>query len=256
MKNIDSKGHVTGKSIYLDDIPVRQNTLYAAVLDATIAHGKIRSLEVSEAEKHPGVVRIFTFKDIPGENQIGGIISDETLLAEDEVMFQGEPIAVVVAESEYIAREARRKIKVSYEALEIVTDPREAAKKGLLLMPPRTFAMGNPEKRWEDCRYVFDEKVEIGGQEHLYIETQGSYCFPLENGNLMIYSSTQSPTIVQRTVAKVLGVSMHSIQVDVTRLGGAFGGKEDQATAWACLASRSEERRVGKEWRSRWSPYH
>ena len=237
MKNIDSKGHVTGKSIYLDDIPVRQNTLYAAVLDATIAHGKIRSLEVSEAEKHPGVVRIFTFKDIPGENQIGGIISDETLLAEDEVMFQGEPIAVVVAESEYIAREARRKIKVSYEAMEIVTDPREAAEKGMLLMPPRTFAMGNPEERWKDCRYVFDGKVDIGGQEHLYIETQGSYCFPLENGNLMIYSSTQSPTIVQRTVAKVLGVSMHSIQVDVTRLGGAFGGKEDQATAWACLAS-------------------
>ncbi|GMT44178.1 MAG: xanthine dehydrogenase molybdopterin binding subunit [bacterium] len=237
MKNIDSKGHVTGKSIYVDDIPVRQNTLYAAVLDATVAHGKICSLEITEAEKHPGVVRIFTFKDIPGENQIGGIIPDETLLAEDEVVFQGEPIAVVVAESEYIAREARRKIKVSYEVLEIVTDPREAAEKGMLLMPSRTFAMGNPEKRWKDCRYVFDGKADIGGQEHLYLETQGTYCFPLENGNLMVYSSTQSPTAVQRAIAKVLGVSMHNIQVDVTRLGGGFGGKEDQATVWACLAS-------------------
>ncbi len=237
MKNIDSKGHVTGKSIYLDDIPVRQNTLYAAVLDATVAHGKIRSLKVTEAEKHPGVVRVFTFKDIPGENQIGGIIPDETLLAEDEVTFQGEPVAIVVAESDFIAREARKKIKVSYENLEAVTDPRKAAEKGLLLMPPRTFAMGNPEKRWKDCRYVFDGKVEIGGQEHLYIETQGSYCFPLENGNLMVYSSTQSPTVVQRAVAKVLGVAMHNVQVDVTRLGGAFGGKEDQATVWACLTS-------------------
>lgn len=237
MKNIDSKGHVTGKSIYFDDIPVRQNTLYAAVLDATVAHGKILSLEVTEAEKHPGVVRIFTFKDIPGENQIGGIIPDETLLAEDEVMFQGEPVAIVVAESDFIAREARKKIKVRYEELEVVTDPRKAAEKGLLLMPPRTFATGNPEKRWKDCRYVFDGKVEIGGQEHLYIETQGSYCFPLENGNLMVYSSTQSPTAVQRAVAKVLNVAMHNVQVDVTRLGGAFGGKEDQATAWACLAS-------------------
>ncbi len=237
MKNIDSKGHVTGKSIYLDDIPVRQDTLYAAVLDATVAHGKIRSLKVTEAEKYPGVVRIFTFKDIPGENQIGGIIPDETLLAEDEVTFQGEPVAIVVAESDFIAREARKKIKVSYEELEAVTDPRKAADKGLLLMPPRTFAMGDPEKRWKDCRYVFDGKVEIGGQEHLYIETQGSYCFPLENGNLMVYSSTQSPTVVQRAVAKVLGVAMHNVQVDVTRLGGAFGGKEDQATVWACLTS-------------------
>ena len=237
MKNIDSKGHVTGKSIYLDDIPVRQNTLYAAVLDATIAHGKIKSMDMTEAVKYPGVVRIFTHKDIPGENQIGGIIPDETLLAEDEVLFQGEPVAVVVAESEYIAREARRKIKVEYEELEAVTDPREAAEKGLLLMPPRTFAMGDPETQWKDCRYVFEGRADIGGQEHLYIETHGAYCFPLENGNLMVYSSTQSPTAVQRAIAKVLGVSMHNVQVDVTRLGGAFGGKEDQATAWACLAS-------------------
>jgi xanthine dehydrogenase large subunit len=237
MKNIDSKGHVTGKSIYLDDIPVRQNTLHAVVLDASVAHAKIKLLDVSEAENYPGVVRIFTYKDIPGENQVGGIIPDETLLAEDEVFFQGEPIAVVVAESEAIAREARRKIKVSYEELEVITDPREAAAKGQLLLPPRTFAMGDPEKHWDDCRYVFEGSTEIGGQEHLYIETQGAYCFPLENGNMMVYSSTQSPTAVQRAIAKVLGKSMHNIQVDVTRLGGAFGGKEDQATVWACITA-------------------
>lgn len=237
MKNIDSIGHVTGKSVYLDDIPVRQNTLYAAVLDATIAHGKILSLDVAEAEKYPGVVRVLTHKDIPGENQIGGIVPDETLLAEDEVVFQGEPVAVVVAKSEVTAREARKKIKISYQELEAVTSPREAAARGLLLMPARTFAMGNTEERWSDCKYVFSGSTEIGGQEHLYIETQGAYCFPMENNNLMVYSSTQSPTAVQRAIAKVLGLSMHNVQVDVTRLGGAFGGKEDQATIWACLAS-------------------
>lgn len=237
MKNIDSKGHVSGKSVYLDDIPVRQNTLYAVVLDATTAHGKILSLDITEAEKQPGVAGIFTYKDIPGENQIGGIVPDETLLAEEEVFFQGEPVAMVVAESETIAREARKKIKISYKELEVVTDPREAASKGLLLMPPRTFAMGNPEVRWNNCKYLFSGSTEIGGQEHLYIETQGAYCFPMENGNLMVYSSTQSPTAVQRAIAKVLGLSMHNVQVDVTRLGGAFGGKEDQATVWACLAS-------------------
>ncbi len=239
MKNIDSKGHVTGKSVYLDDIPVRQNTLYAAVFDSAVAHARIRFLDVTEAENYPGVVAVLTYKDIPGENQIGGIIPDETLLAEGEVTFQGEPVAVVIAESEAIARAARRKIKVKYEELEAVTDPREAAAKGLLLLPPRTFAMGNPEKRWNDCQYIFSGSVEIGGQEHLYIETQGAYCFPLENGNLMVYSSTQSPTAVQRAIAKVLGTGMHNIQVDVTRLGGGFGGKEDQATAWACLAALS-----------------
>ncbi len=237
MKSIDSKGHVTGKSVYLDDIPVRQNTLYAAVLDATIAHGEILSLDISEAEKYPGVAGIFTYKDIPGENQIGSIVPDETLLAEDEVIFQGEPVALVVAGSEAIAREARKKIKISYKELEVITDPRIAAGKGLLLQPPRTFAMGHPEIRWNDCKHIFSGSTEIGGQEHLYIETQGAYCFPMENNNLMVYSSTQSPTVVQRAIAKILGLSMHNVQVDVTRLGGAFGGKEDQATAWACLAS-------------------
>ncbi|HFB62142.1 MAG TPA: xanthine dehydrogenase, partial [Bacteroidetes bacterium] len=237
MKNIDSKGHVTGKSIYLDDIPVRQNTLYAAVFDATVAHARIRKLDVTEAKAYPGVKAVFTHKDIPGENQIGGIIPDETLLADGEVLFQGEPVAVIVADTEANARAARSRIIVEYEELEAVTDPREAAAKGLFLLPPRTFASGNTDKHWETCKYVFSGRTETGGQEHLYIETQGAYCFPQENGNLMVYSSTQSPTAVQRAIAKVLGTGMHNIQVDVTRLGGAFGGKEDQATVWACLTA-------------------
>jgi len=237
MKNIDSKGHVTGRSVYLDDIPVRQNTLFAAVFDATVAHARIRKLDVTEAKAYPGVKAVFTHKDIPGENQIGGIIPDETLLADGEILFQGEPIAVVVADNEATARAARSRIKVEYEELEAVTDPREAAAKGLLLLPPRTFASGDPDKRWDKCKYVFSGSTETGGQEHLYIETQGAYCFPQENGNLMVYSSTQSPTAIQRAIAKVLGTGMHNIQVDVTRLGGGFGGKEDQATAWACLAA-------------------
>ncbi len=242
MKNIDSKGHVTGRSVYIDDIPVRQDTLYAVVFDAPVAHAQLLSVDTSEAEAYPGVAAVLTYRDIPGENQIGGIIPDETLLAEDEILFQGEPLAIVVAESEAIAREARKKIKLKYRELEIVTDPREAAAKGLLLLPPRTFAMGNPSDEWEKCKYTFSGSTEMGGQEHLYLETQGAYCFPKENGNLMVYSSTQSPTAVQRAVAKILGKGMHNIEVDVTRIGGGFGGKEDQATVWACLAALAGDR--------------
>jgi len=237
MKNIDSKGHVTGKSVYLDDIPLRQDTLFAAVYSAPVAHARILSLDTSRAETHPGVRAVFTARDIPGENQIGGIIPDETLLSEEEIIYQGEPIAIIVAENEYIAREAREKIKMEYEELEVITDPREAAAKRSLLLPPRTFAMGDTSNQWDKCSYVFSGSTKIGGQEHLYIETQGAYCFPRENGSLTVYSSTQSPTVVQRAIAKVLGKGMHQIEVDVTRLGGAFGGKEDQATSWACMAA-------------------
>ena len=85
MKNIDSYTHVRGESIYLDDIPLLSGTLFGAVYGSPIAHGKIKSLDLSEAIAMPGVVRIFTYKDIPGINQIGGIVADEPLLAENEV---------------------------------------------------------------------------------------------------------------------------------------------------------------------------
>src|SRR6476620_2267980 len=99
MKNIDSFTHVRGESIYLDDIPLLQGTLFGAVFGSPTAHGKIKSLDCSEAEAMPGVVRIFTAKDIPGENQIGGIVPDEPLLAEGHVHFIGMPVAFVVAEA-------------------------------------------------------------------------------------------------------------------------------------------------------------
>src|SRR6187455_1979430 len=106
MKNIDSYTHVRGESVYLDDIPLVNGTLYAAVFDSPIAHGKIKSLDISEAVNMDGVERIFTAKDIPGENQIGGIIPDEELLASSHVHFCGMPIALVVARLEHEARAA------------------------------------------------------------------------------------------------------------------------------------------------------
>jgi xanthine dehydrogenase large subunit len=237
MKNIDSYTHTRGESIYLDDIPLLNGTLFAAAFDSPVAHGKIKNLDLSAAQQSQGVVRIFTAKDIPVENQIGGIIPDEELLAEDYVHFCGMPIALVVAESEEAARAAVKKIKVEIESLPVITDPREAKEKGELIIPPRTFKLGDINAAWKDCEYIFEGSTETNGQEHLYIETQGAYAYPQENGGIKIYSSTQGPTAVQRTAAKVLGISMHQVEVDTTRLGGGFGGKEDQATAWAVLCA-------------------
>ncbi|MFD1820271.1 xanthine dehydrogenase large subunit [Pseudarcicella hirudinis] len=237
MKNIDSFNHVRGESRYLDDIPLIQGTLFGVALGASVAHGIIKKLDLSEALALEGIVRIFTDKDITGENQIGGIVPDEPLLADHHVHFSGMPIAFVVAETEEIAREALKKIKVEIEALPVITDPREAQAKGELIVPPRTFRIGDTDAAWQDCAYVFEGKADTNGQEHLYIETQGAYAVPLENGVIKVYSSTQGPTAVQRAVCKVLGVPMHQIEVDVTRLGGGFGGKEDQANTWAALCA-------------------
>jgi len=237
MKNIDSYTHLRGESVYLDDIPIINGTLWAAVFDSPVAHGRIVSLDAGDAEKMPGVVRVFTAKDIPGENQIGGIVPDEELLASSQVHFCGMPMALVVAESEEQAKAALKKIRIEIEPLEVITDPRIAKEKGELIIPPRTFNIGDTTAAWSECDYVFEGRTETNGQEHLYIETQGAYAVPQENGVIKIHSSTQGPTAVQRTAARVLGIPMHQVEVDTTRLGGGFGGKEDQATTWAVMCA-------------------
>ncbi|NPA67802.1 MAG: molybdopterin-dependent oxidoreductase [Chlorobi bacterium] len=237
MKNTDSISHLRGESVYLDDIPEIAGTLHALVFDSPVAHGKIKNIDYSKAEKLSGVVKILTYKDIPGENQIGAIIQDEELFAEDEVHFAGEPIALIVAETERIARDAKKLIKIDIEELPAITDPVTAKEKGSFIAPPRTFKIGDTKEGEKKSKYIFEGRAETGGQEHLYLETQGSYAVPKENGHITLYSSTQGPTAVQQITSRVLGIPMNMIELDVRRLGGGFGGKEDQATPWAVMVA-------------------
>jgi xanthine dehydrogenase large subunit len=237
MHNIDSIKHVKGESLYIDDLPIVEGTLYGLVFDSPVAHGIIRNIDFTEALKLEGVVKIITASDIPGKNQIGLIIQDEMLFAENEVHFIGQPIAFIIAESERVARLAKHAIHVEIEELKPVIDAREAQKLGHLIFPPRTFRLGDIDKSWDECDYVYEGTVESGGQEHLYLETQGAYAVLMENDKIRISSATQGPTAVQKIAARVLGLPMQQIEVDVIRLGGAFGGKEDQATAWAVMVA-------------------
>lgn len=237
MKNVDSKSHVRGESVYLDDVPLLQGTLFACVYDSPVAHGKLKSVDVSEAEKASGVVKIITAKDLIGENQIGGILPDEPLLADEEVHFCGMPIALVLAETEEQAHAAAKLIRAEIKPLEIITNEREAQAKGELIAPPKHFKLGDSAKAFAKCEHIFEGRADVNGQEHLYIETQGAYTMPTEQGGIKIYSSTQGPTAVQRAVSRVTAIPMHHLEVDVTRLGGGFGGKEDQANAWAALCA-------------------
>ena len=139
--------------------------------------------------------------------------------------------------AEELARKAAKKITAEIDELEPVTDPRVAAAKGDLIVPPKKFVLGDTDDAFPNCEHVFEGRTEQNGQEHLYIETQGAYAVPTENGGLKVYSSTQGPTAVQRAVCRVTGLAMHQVEVDVQRLGGGFGGKEDQANAWAAICA-------------------
>jgi xanthine dehydrogenase large subunit len=237
MHNTDSIKHTRGESVFIDDMTVPEGTLHGAVFYSPVAHGIIRKLDLSEAEKIPGVKGILTYKDIPGENQIGGIIKDENLLAEDVAEFIGQPIALVVADNWITAREAVKKIKIDIEEKEAILDARTAFEKNSLIMPPRIFTSGDINETWEKCDVIVEGRVNSGSQEHLYLETQGAVAIPAESESIRIFSATQNPSAIQRTAASVLNVTQNKIECEVLRLGGAFGGKEDQATAWAVLAA-------------------
>lgn len=237
MMTVDTRAHVRGESPYVDDLPEPSNLLYGAIVTSTVANGMIDRLDCSAAEKLPGVVGVLTASDIPGENQIGGIIDDETLFAEKEVHYIGQPIGLVVAKTAAEARAAVHAVELQIQEKEPVLDPRKAADRGSLICPARTIACGDIEKAWSQCTTIVSGCAESGGQEHLYLETQVSMAIPDARGHLKLYAGTQSPSGVQRQVARVLGYPMHEIEVEVQRLGGAFGGKEEQATPWACMAS-------------------
>lgn len=237
MKQNDIFFHPRGETLYVDDLPPFAGQLHAAVLPSPVAHGRILRLKTGAAGRRDGVAAVFTAADIPGENQIGGIIADEPLLAAGEVHYAGQPVALVVAATAREARRALAAIELEIEELPPVLDPRQAAAQGRLIAPPRTFALGDVEAAWPQCAHVLTGRVETGGQEHVYLETQAAVAVPGEKDGLRLISATQSPSAVQRTVARVLGMPMSQVGVEVFRLGGAFGGKEDQATAWAALAA-------------------
>ena len=237
MKNIDANGHVRGESLFIDDILTKQHCLHAAVLASDVAHAKDVVIDIRKAAKFPGVEKVLLAKDITGENQVGGILLDEPLLCEGEIHFQGMPMAVIVAQSDFIAKQARELIDVSYTELPVITTAKEAYEKGEFINDARSFNLGDVDESFTECKYILEDDTFSNGQEHLYLETQGAYAEKMENGCIKLMSSTQGPTVVQRIAARILGMPMHKIEVDVTRLGGGFGGKEDQATPWACMAA-------------------
>ena len=182
MKHIDAAAHTRGESQYIDDIPQPADLLFAAVFPSPAAHGKILKLDIQEALALDGIISIYLAKDIPGENQIGPIIQDETLLAENKVHFIGEPVALVVAKTPQLSQKALKKIKLEVKELPIITDPREAFAKGQVIGNSRTFALGDIANTWDKCDIVVEGRCDIAGQEHVYLETQRARAVPLEDG--------------------------------------------------------------------------
>jgi len=229
--------HATGEALYIDDLPESPGMLVGLMVCSPHAHARILRRDASRAREVDGVEGVFFFDDVPGNNLIGAIRQDEPLLAEEEVHCRGQAVALVVGASYEACRAAAAQVEVEYEVLAAVVGIQEAIAQDSYLFEPHVITRGDVEATLAAAPVRIEGELESGGQDHFYLETQVALALPLEDGNIHVYTSTQHPTEVQHGIAGVLGLGSHKVVCEVPRMGGAFGGKESQATQFACLAS-------------------
>ncbi|MEP0049211.1 MAG: xanthine dehydrogenase molybdopterin binding subunit, partial [Roseobacter sp.] len=226
--------HVTGTARYIDDIPTPHNTLHLAFGLSQVAKGTIVGLSLDDVRASPGVVSVLTARDLPFANDVSPSIHDEPLLADQQVHYVGQPIFLVVATSHLAARQAARlgTIEISEETpLLKVSDALAANSR--FEEGPRIYSRGDVEAALEDAEHIVSGQLNIGGQEHFYLEGQAALVHPQEDGDMLVHSSTQHPTEIQHKVAEALSLPMHAVRVETRRMGGGFGGKESQGNALA-----------------------
>lgn len=238
--------HVSGRSVYINDMQVA-GLLLGRIIYSPHAHALIKNIDIAEASKIKGVCAILTAPDIPGKNQMGPVVHDEPCLAEKEVVFCGQSIVILAGENESCLIEAEKKIKISYEILPAITDLETAMNSSHTISPVRKIEKGDVDKSLKSSEHKYSGRLCTNGQEHWYLETQTALAVPGEGSEMTIHASSQNPSETQAIVAEVLGLPKNEIEVEVKRMGGAFGGKETQGNhvaAWAALLARQCRRPV------------
>jgi len=225
--------HVAGQARYVDDMPEAPGLLHLAFGLATDGHAKLLSLDLEAVRAAPGVVMVLTAADIPGVNDVSPVKGDDKLFAEDEILYPGQPLFVVAANSVGAARRAARLGKAEVEPLPALVTIKQALMAGSAIEDTQFMARGDAPAALAAAPHRLTGALEMGGQEHFYLEGQAALATPGEGGQLHVLSSTQHPSEVQHLIAKVLNLSHADVTVEVRRMGGAFGGKETQAAAYA-----------------------
>ena len=237
VKHESADKHVSGEAIYVDDRLEFPNQLHVYARMSDRAHARIVSIDTSPCYAIPGVAIAITKDDVPGQLDIGPVVAGDPLLADGKVEYVGQVVLAVGADSLETARKAAMAAIIEYEDLEPVLDVVDALRKKHFVLDSHQHKIGNSAAELATAPRRLQGSLHIGGQEHFYLETQISSVMPTEDGGMIIYTSTQNATEVQKLVAEVLGVPMHKIVIDMRRMGGGFGGKETQAAGPACLCA-------------------
>jgi xanthine dehydrogenase large subunit len=234
--------HVSGEALYIDDLPEPAGLLHAYIRLSPHAHARITRLDVSQVASMPGVAAVMTAADIPGVNDVGPAFPGDPIFAGGLVEYHGQSIFAVAAGSIALAREAAAKAVIEYDVLPPILTIDEALAAKSTVLPTQIMQRGNAEAALARAPLRLTGRIDVGGQEHFYLEGQVAMAIPGEDGDMFVHSSTQHPTEVQHLVARALKLSHHSVVCETRRMGGGFGGKESQASLIACVAALLAQR--------------
>lgn len=229
--------HVSGTARYIDDLPEPSGLLHAAVGISPFSKGTIQNLDLSKVRASKGIVDIVTSEDVPGHVDIAPVFNGDPVLAQNEILFHGQPVFAVLANSVNEARKAALLAQMEVNEESVDLDIIAAHKKQNFVRPTHKMHQGDFERAFDKSEVTLSGTLEIGGQEHMYLEGQIAMAVPDEEDRILIYTSSQHPSEVQKLVAEVLDIKLHKVTVDMRRMGGGFGGKETQAAQWACIAA-------------------
>jgi xanthine dehydrogenase large subunit len=238
---------VQGRASYIDDLPLVEGTLHAAPLMSPVANAQLLNMDLSATLASPGVSGVVTTEDIPGDAVLATFVHDEPIFAGLQLMHVGQVMGLVVGHSHTQARQAARRMKLQTKNGTPLLHARDAMQAGSFVLPKVTVQRGDAAAALSAAPHQLQGSLEIGGQEHFYLESQIAYAIPQDNGHWLIHSGTQHPGEVQHWVAHALHIPLSQVRVVCRRMGGGFGGKETQAghlAVWAALAAHKFGRPV------------
>jgi len=237
MPHESALAHVTGAALYTDDLVANfPGLLHAWPVLSPHAHALLTHLDASKALEEPGVIATLTGADVPGEGDSGANKHDEPLFP-IEVTYHSQPVAWVLGETQEAARLGAARVIAEYRQLTAIRTIPDAIAVQSFHSGPFRMRRGESASEIRASAHRLSGELNIGGQEHFYLETMCAIARFDETGGIVVDSSTQHPAETQEVVARVLGIPRHMVAVQCIRMGGAFGGKEVQANPWAAIAA-------------------
>jgi CO/xanthine dehydrogenase Mo-binding subunit len=243
-RRVDGYDLVTGKAKFTGDLKF-PGMLYGYARRANIAAGRIKKIDCSDALAIPGVVTILLAKDIPGPNIIGILPPfDQPLLASEDIRYEGESIALVIAKTKAVAKSAAAKIIIEIEPWDPILNVDKALKEDARKIHPqgniifsKKLIKGDVEKGFKEAEVIIENTYHTGFQEHAYLEPEAVCAVPMEHKRVTVYASCQSPFHLRTHISANLNVSASQVKVIHAHTGGSFGGKDDVAAEIGSLAS-------------------